>query len=188
MRLYLTALAFALADAGCAQIPASTDTISLQDLRAHVSFLASAALEGRGTPSRGQDVAVEYIAAQFRRAGLEPAGDDGYFQTATWQYAERKADDLAMSVLAGGATVTVPAGGATANFLDPLALAATPAVFMSWKDALENSEAANGKVLVVPAAPVAGAARQLQEKLKSKPVLVVMIDRERRHGGGPAAR
>lgn len=28
-------------------------------------------------------VAAEYIAAQFRRAGLEPAGDDGYFQTAS---------------------------------------------------------------------------------------------------------
>jgi Zn-dependent M28 family amino/carboxypeptidase len=55
---------------------------------------------------------------------------------------------------------------------------------MTWKEALENSEAANGKVLVVPAAPVPGAARQLREKLKSKPALVVMIDRERRHGAG----
>jgi Zn-dependent M28 family amino/carboxypeptidase len=52
------------------------------DLKADVSFLASDALEGRGTPSRGLDIAAEYIAAQFRRAGLEPAGDDGYFQTA----------------------------------------------------------------------------------------------------------
>jgi Zn-dependent M28 family amino/carboxypeptidase len=39
-------------------------------------------LEGRDTPSRGLDIAAEYIAAQFRRIGLEPAGDDGYFQTA----------------------------------------------------------------------------------------------------------
>jgi len=51
-------------------------------LKADVSFLASDALEGRGTPFRGLDIAAEYIAAQFRRAGLEPAGDDGYFQTA----------------------------------------------------------------------------------------------------------
>ena len=50
-------------------------------LRAHVAFLSSDLLEGRGTPSRGLDVAAEYIAAQFRLAGLEPAGDDGYFQT-----------------------------------------------------------------------------------------------------------
>lgn len=31
----------------------------------------------------GQRVAAEYIAAQFRRAGLKPAGDDGYFQIAS---------------------------------------------------------------------------------------------------------
>src|SRR5687767_12028171 len=52
-------------------------------LRGHVSFLASDLLEGRDTPSRGLDIAAEYIAAQFRRAGLRPVGDDGYFQTTT---------------------------------------------------------------------------------------------------------
>jgi hypothetical protein len=170
------------ANAASAQVPAGA--ITADSLRGHVAFLASDLLEGRGTPSRGQDLAVEYIAAQFRRAGLEPAGDDGYFQTANWQYAERRADDVNFSVSAGGATINVAAGGVTGNFLDPLALAATPAVFMPWKEALENSAAANGKVLVVPAAPVPGAARQLQEKLKSKPALVIMIDREKRHGAG----
>jgi hypothetical protein len=55
------------------------------DLKADISFLASDALEGRATPSRGLDIAAEYIAAQFRRAGLEPVGDDGYFQTADYQ-------------------------------------------------------------------------------------------------------
>ena len=56
--------------------------ITAGSLRGHVSFLASDLLEGRDTPSRGLDIAAEYIAAQFRRIGLEPAGDDGYFQTA----------------------------------------------------------------------------------------------------------
>jgi len=55
--------------------------ITANSLRGHVSFLASDLLEGRDTPSRGLDIAGEYIAAQFRRLGLEPAGDDGYFQT-----------------------------------------------------------------------------------------------------------
>jgi len=49
-------------------------------LRGHVSFLASDLLEGRDTPSRGLDIAAEYIASQFRRYGLEPAGDHEYFQ------------------------------------------------------------------------------------------------------------
>jgi Zn-dependent M28 family amino/carboxypeptidase len=56
--------------------------ISAGSLRGHLSFIASDLLEGRGTPSRGLDLAAEYIAAQFRRAGLEPVGDDGYYQTA----------------------------------------------------------------------------------------------------------
>lgn len=62
---------------------ATLDRISANSLRGHLSFLASDLLEGRGTPSRGLDLAAEYIAAQFRRAGLEPAGGDGYFQTTT---------------------------------------------------------------------------------------------------------
>ena len=64
----------------------SLDRISADSLRGHLSFLASDLLEGRGTPSKGLDLAAEYIAAQFRRAGLEPIGDDGYFQTADWKY------------------------------------------------------------------------------------------------------
>ena len=63
----------------------AVDRISSQSLKGNLSFLASDLLEGRNTPSRGLDVAAEYIAAQFRRAGLEPAGDDGYFQTTEWK-------------------------------------------------------------------------------------------------------
>ena len=56
-------------------------------LRGDLSFLASDLLEGRDTPSRGLDIAAEYIAAQFRIAGLEPIGSQpgvagGYFQNA----------------------------------------------------------------------------------------------------------
>lgn len=62
---------------------AALEQVSANSLRGHLSFIASDLLEGRGTPSRGLDIAAEYIAAQFRRAGLEPKGDDGYFQTTT---------------------------------------------------------------------------------------------------------
>ena len=183
-RPIVSALVLALAATGCASVPSQLDTISPQVLRGHVSFLASDALEGRGTPSRGQDVAIEYIAAQFRAAGLEPGGDDGYYQTANWQYAERKAGDIALSVTAGGTTVEVPAGGATGNFLDAVTLAKAQVVAMGWKEALENNAAADGKVLVVQAGPVPGAARVLQQKLTSKPALVILIDKEKHHGAG----
>jgi hypothetical protein len=45
----------------------------------HVKFLASGDLEGRGNGSRGLETAADYIAARFREAGLEPAGDAGTF-------------------------------------------------------------------------------------------------------------
>jgi Zn-dependent M28 family amino/carboxypeptidase len=50
-------------------------------IRAHVKFLASDLLEGRGTGQRGGDIAAEYIATQFALYGLKPAGENGtYFQ------------------------------------------------------------------------------------------------------------
>ncbi len=65
------------------------DHISPDSLRGHVSFLASELLQGRCTPSPGGDIAAQYIAAQFRSAGLQLAGDDGYFQTANWRLFEQ---------------------------------------------------------------------------------------------------
>jgi Zn-dependent M28 family amino/carboxypeptidase len=60
---------------------AALELVSARSLEGHVSFLASDLLEGRGTPSKGLDIAAEYIAAQFRRAGIEPAIGKSYFQT-----------------------------------------------------------------------------------------------------------
>jgi hypothetical protein len=62
--------------------------IRASSLRGDLSFLASDLLEGRDTPSRGLDVAAEYIAAQFRGAALEAGGDEGYFQTARMAVSE----------------------------------------------------------------------------------------------------
>lgn len=62
--------------------PLAFSAVSPADLRAHVEFLASDLLEGRSTPSAGLNIAGEYIAAQFRRAGLRPQSDGTYFQMA----------------------------------------------------------------------------------------------------------
>src|SRR5436853_3146547 len=52
-----------------------------EKIRAHVKFLASDLLQGRGTGQRGGDMAAEYVARQFASYGLKPAGEDGtYFQ------------------------------------------------------------------------------------------------------------
>ena len=54
-------------------------TVEAQRIRAHVKFLASDLLEGRGTGQRGGDIAAEYIATEFALYGLKPAGDDGTY-------------------------------------------------------------------------------------------------------------
>lgn len=87
---------------------AALEEVSAESMKGHLSFLASDALEGRKTPSRGLDIAAEYIAAQFRRAGLEPAGDDGYFQTANWRQSARDAAGFRLS-FTGGAGPPAPA-------------------------------------------------------------------------------
>ena len=46
----------------------------------HVAFLASDAMKGRDTGTPEHRKAAEYIADQFKRAGLEPGGTKGYFQ------------------------------------------------------------------------------------------------------------
>ena len=80
---------------------AAFDRITANSLRGHLSFIASDLLEGRDTPSRGLDIAAEYIAAQFRRAGLEPVGDDGYFQTANWRRLDADADSFRLEIKIG---------------------------------------------------------------------------------------
>lgn len=54
-------------------------TITSQDMRARIGFLASDALRGRDTPSPGLEVAAAYIASEFERFGLQPRGDNGSF-------------------------------------------------------------------------------------------------------------
>ncbi|MEO8634364.1 MAG: M28 family peptidase [Gemmatimonadales bacterium] len=48
-------------------------------LRAHLEYLSDDLLEGRAPATRGGALAAQYLAAQFRRMGLEPAGDSGSY-------------------------------------------------------------------------------------------------------------
>ena len=61
--------------------PAQGGTVRADVLRNHLAYLASDELAGRATPSAGLDAAADYIASQFRAAGLKPV-DGKYFQEA----------------------------------------------------------------------------------------------------------
>lgn len=50
-------------------------------IRSQMTFLADDLLEGRGTGTRGFELAAKYVASQFEAAGLRPAGiDSSYYQ------------------------------------------------------------------------------------------------------------
>ncbi len=54
--------------------------ITTREIDAHLRFLSHDLLEGRAPATRGGRLAAEYIATQMQAYGLEPAGDNGWFQ------------------------------------------------------------------------------------------------------------
>ncbi|MGH7463924.1 MAG: M28 family peptidase [Longimicrobiales bacterium] len=110
--------------AAAAALANAVESIRPQDFYARIGFLASDALEGRDTPSPGLEAAAAYIASEFYRSGLQPAGeDDTYFQR--WPYVVRALDvaGVRFDVQAGGQARTLAyrsdyyaAGGQRASF------------------------------------------------------------------------
>jgi hypothetical protein len=65
-------------------VPASVETgfktIREDTLRADLTFVASDALEGRMSLQNGDEVAIQWIASEFAKAGLEPAAKGSFLQ------------------------------------------------------------------------------------------------------------
>lgn len=55
--------------------PGTAAAITEGSIRGHMEFLAGDALNGRGSGTRDEWIAAEYIASHMRRWGLEPLGD-----------------------------------------------------------------------------------------------------------------
>src|ERR1035438_7659515 len=163
--------------------------VRANDLKADVSFLASDALEGRATPSRGLDLAAEYIAAQFRSAGLEPAGDEGYFQNASYQSVKPNPEGLALTLdatKAGEGTVAIQE--AVASDLNRAAAFKIKLSDTATLDAL-TAEQVRGRVLLVEMPDAGGtggggmAGFQAQRRIlalaaKLEPAMIVMRSEE----------
>jgi len=74
-----------------ADVPAALspgyNSIHAANLRANLTFLASDALEGRLSLTRGSEVAIEWIRAEFAKAGLKPIADGSYLEPVPlWDY------------------------------------------------------------------------------------------------------
>ena len=82
LALVLLALAACARASFIAPTGATSADITEADLRHRLFLIADDSMMGRETGSEGDYRTAEYIAAEFRRLGLEPAGENGtYFQT-----------------------------------------------------------------------------------------------------------
>jgi Zn-dependent M28 family amino/carboxypeptidase len=100
----------------------------------HVQFLADDRMEGRNTGSEAYRRAARYVAEQFERAGLKPAGTDGYWQPVrflTRQIVEAESSvalvrDTKVQPLTLGEDVTIGLRGGVAPYVE------APAVFTGY--------------------------------------------------------
>jgi Zn-dependent M28 family amino/carboxypeptidase len=98
-----SALATSLALAVPAQAAApSAPTVQEAPLRAHLQFLSSDAMEGRGTGQRGGDLTVAYLEAQAMAAGLKPANGSSYRQSVKIAGIKSAPQDSKVVLEAGG--------------------------------------------------------------------------------------
>ena len=70
----------------------------------HVKFLADDSLEGRDTGSEGLRKAQTYAVEQFKKAGLEPAGSDGFYQPVSFMQYELDEPKSSLALVTGGET------------------------------------------------------------------------------------
>lgn len=61
-------------------------SITKEDLKKHLSIIASDEFQGRETGKPGNDLASAYIAGELKRMGIEPIMGDSYFQKVDFQW------------------------------------------------------------------------------------------------------
>jgi hypothetical protein len=134
-----------------AETQSALDSISAESLRGNLSFLSSDAMKGRFTPSPELDVAAEFIASQFRKADLEPGGDEGYFQTAR-MVKRRSGPPSAVTIHAGAKQWAFPPTDVTISSAHAAFSAKeAPVAFINSQDPASLTAAnVEGRVVVTP--------------------------------------
>jgi Zn-dependent M28 family amino/carboxypeptidase len=87
IRSIIACTAISLALLGCSQTSAvktsaaqsKSASPNIENIKAHMAFLADDLLEGRDTGTRGHEIASLYIAGEFQKYGLQSGGDNGSF-------------------------------------------------------------------------------------------------------------
>jgi len=89
-------------------------------LRADMRFLADDLLEGRGTGTRGHEIAAKFMASEFEAMGLEPAGDgESYFQSVPLRAIEPDQERSTLSLWRGEKEQVLIFGQDFISLVDP---------------------------------------------------------------------
>src|SRR6266852_1996181 len=108
MRSTLSAiLFFALAAVSSAQQNSPATHFDGNSWWAHVKFLADDSLEGRDTGSEGLRKAQAYAVEQLQKAGLEPAGSNGFYQPVRFDQYEVDEAKSSLALVANGQAKTL---------------------------------------------------------------------------------
>jgi len=101
-----------------------------------MAFLADDLLEGRGTGTRGHEIAARYVAAQFESMGLKPAGRDGtYYQQVPLREVTVAPDKCAVKITENGSSQQLKWGDdflMRGNPINPDASVEAPVVFVGY--------------------------------------------------------
>ena len=100
----------------------------------HVEALANDGMEGRNTGSPAHKRAADYVAAQFKQSGLEPAGAGGYIQPVAFKTRRIVEAESSLALVRNGKTGTLTLGE-DANIsvrVDPAPAVDAPLVFVGY--------------------------------------------------------
>ncbi|HEV2448759.1 MAG TPA: M28 family peptidase, partial [Candidatus Sulfopaludibacter sp.] len=164
------------------EVQGALEAIRPDPLRGGLSFLASDLLEGRNSPSRGLDIAAEYIAAQFRAAGLEAGGDDGYFQTARMAVTRPDLTGFELKLSHGERSLSVSANDVSLRSSAGIELKNVPVFKLDLNDpgqvqALKPAEITGKAVLMELRRGAMRNYRAASQKLRDgKPAVILSID------------
>ena len=151
-----------LALAGCSAgmsspspLAGTSPAITAADLRTRLFLIADDSMMGRESGSEGAYKTADYVASEFRRLGLEPAGENGtYFQAVPFWNA---IPDPRSHIEVDGAPLAMGRDFLPSNLAAmPREFAAAPAIYGGTvSDTLHwiSAEQARGKLVVLGLAP-----------------------------------
>jgi len=163
------------------------DRISADSLRTNIVWLAADQRAGRMTPSEGLEASADYLAAQFRMAGLEPGGVEGtFFQTAAFTQttpATQRPGDFRMTLVSGSRRTSVGGNSVSVRSLEALDFQAETIVRLPVGTGSVPMPVVEGRVVAGDETQDTDARLHALEALK--PALILLVFAGPRPDAGP---